>query len=181
MLDGIHGNRRAALEAELARPHAGTNHDLFRRHVALGRGDADRSAVFAEDARHAHAFGDRRAALFSAAGQGKRRLLSVHAPLRGQPHRAEHVLRLQQRPLLFHFLGRDELHVQPRPLRHGDQATELNHPRFGLGEHERTGLLPLGGDARLLFERRVELGAGVDELAEARLRRAAHQSRGERR
>ena len=95
MFDRIHGDRRTAFEAELTRPHSRTKHDLLGRHVAVRRRDADSAAVFAEYARDAHAFGDGRAALFGARGQGERCLLSIHTALGRQPHRAENVIRLQ--------------------------------------------------------------------------------------
>ena len=56
----------------------------------------------------------------------------------------------------------------------------MNHARLRLRQHERAGLSPAREQARFLFERRIKFGAGVNQPAQSRLRRATDQTRGPR-
>src|SRR6266480_7607739 len=116
MLDWIHGHIGAALRSELPRPHPGTKDDFFGSNFALRGGNAERTAVFVENASDAHAGHNGRAAFFRTFSKAKGGLPGVHAAVSGQPHGTANIICLEERPFLPDLVRSDEIDLQSRCL-----------------------------------------------------------------
>ena len=151
---------------ELARPHAGADHDGVRRDVTGFGVDTDRAPLLDADARDFGVLEDLGAAHARASGEGLRGVDGVGLAILADEDAADEITHLEQRPALADLGGREQIDLQSEGLAHRSAAIELLETRMGLCDADRTVLLEAGRLSGLGLERPVELRRVLGELGE---------------
>ena len=164
MLGRVQRHRDADGGRQLARPHAGGEHDGAGGDRPLLGHHADRPALLDQDALDLDALDDPRPALAGALGEGLRRVDRVGLAVLGQEHAAHRVADLEQRVARLDLGRPDHLDREAEVLGHRGAALQLLEPLGVQREADRAVLLEAGRLPGLGLERVQQLGGVLGEL-----------------
>ena len=163
VLHGEHRQFEPDHAADLARPQPAGIDDMLGDHLALVGDDAPRAVRQPHDVLDLGEALDLGAQLARRLGIGMRDARRVEMAVLGIAHRADELLRVEQRHQLMRFLGRDLLEVEAEIAALGDDAAQPVHARLGGGQQHAAGDVHAGRLARqfldLLVERRSCISA----------------------
>ncbi len=160
---GEHGHIHARKSAELARPLAGAVHDRLAAHLALMVGRAITRTCDAtpldDQAGDPRALDDPRAAHARTLGERLRQIGRIGLAVARNPHCAAEIIGAQERIDPASFARGDEFEFDAEALGSRHLPLEELQPIGCLGDVEAATLFPAGRQARLAFQRCIELDA----------------------
>ena len=144
MLGRVQRHRDADGGRQLARPHAGGEHDGRGGDRTLLGHHAHRPALLDQDAQDLDALDDPRAALARALGERLRRVDRVGLPVLGQEHAADRIADLEQRIARLDLGRADHLDREAEASGHRGAALQLLEPLGVQRQADRAVLLEAG-------------------------------------
>jgi hypothetical protein len=144
VLDRVERDVEAVVQAELPRPHAAAEEDVFRGDVACGGGDAGGAAAVPGQAEDVDTLSQRCAVQFGAFGERPRRFRRFDAAIVRQEEGAGEVVGAQTGPELCRVGGWDLVAVDPEQLDEGGGAADLGDAIGRARKKQTPDLLPTG-------------------------------------